>query len=72
MAELPKLIKELMLLRRQKGWSQGEVAAAVMVSVEALRTWESGEHFPNPDNRERVRDFIDLHTKDYGFAEKAK
>jgi ribosome-binding protein aMBF1 (putative translation factor) len=62
MATKPRLTEELMLLRRRKGWSVEKVAADLMVSEGTVRSWQDPERTPHPDHRERIRDYIDLHT----------
>lgn len=40
--EVMKLAEKIILLRKQKGWSQEELAAQMDVSRQSVSKWESG------------------------------
>ena len=44
-----KLAEKIILLRKQKGWSQEELAAQMDVSRQSVSKWESGASMPDID-----------------------
>ncbi len=55
-----KFHKKLQLLRKQKGLTQEELAAAVFVSRTAISKWESGRGYPNIDSLKAIAKFYSV------------
>jgi len=58
------LAEKIALLRRQKGWSQEELASQLDVSRQAVSKWESGASFPDLDKILKLSGLFDV-TTDY-------
>lgn len=56
-------------LRKQKGWSQGDLAKAVKASREAIGKYERNEAVPSVEMAKKIADVFDV-TLDYLVDEK--
>ena len=52
--------EKLQCLRKQKGLTQEELAAALYVSRTAISKWESGRGYPNIDSLKAIAKFFDI------------
>lgn len=52
--------KKLQELRKQKGLTQEELAAALYVSRTAISKWESGRGYPNIDSLKAIAQYFDI------------
>ena len=51
---------KLQELRKQKGWTQEEVAEVLFVSRTAVSKWESGRGYPNIDSLKSIADLFSV------------
>lgn len=63
-----KLADKIILLRKQKGWSQEELAAQMDVSRQSVSKWESGASTPDIDKIILLSQIFDT-TTDYLLKE---
>ena len=56
--------KNLVLLRKRKGWSQEELAFAVGVSRQTIYSWEAGINYPSILTLKKVADALGVTTDD--------
>ena len=52
--------EKLLALRKQKGWTQEELAEALYVSRTAISKWESGRGYPNIESLKAIAKFFDV------------
>ncbi len=45
-------------IRKQYGLTQIEFARSVGVSLNTYILWEKGANYPNPENQEKIEDFV--------------
>jgi transcriptional regulator with XRE-family HTH domain len=55
-----ELKEKLQALRKQKGLTQEELAAALYVSRTAISKWESGRGYPSIDSLRAIADFFSV------------
>ena len=51
---------EIRRRRRQRDWSQDDLAMAVRVSQAVVSAWERGEFRPSPDHMKRIHDVLGI------------
>ena len=66
-----KLSEKLVLLRREKGLTQSELADAMELSRQTVSRWEAGSSLPAPENLARLSRFYAV-PADYLLNEKAE
>lgn len=66
-----KLSEKLVLLRREKGLTQSELADAMELSRQTVSRWEVGSSLPAPENLARLSRFYAV-PADYLLNEKAE
>ena len=52
--------EKIQILRKKRGFTQEELAAALYVSRTAVSKWESGRGYPNIDSLKAIAKFFDL------------
>lgn len=57
-----KLAEKIMTLRKQRGWSQEELAQQLSVSRQSVSKWESGASVPDLDNILKMSAIFDVST----------
>lgn len=62
--------ERIVLLRKQRGWSQSELAKAVEASREAIGKYERGEASPSVETAKKIADALEV-TLDYLVDESA-
>ena len=66
-----ELNEKLQELRKNKGLTQEELAAALYVSRTAVSKWESGRGLPSIDSLKQISAFFDVSIDDLLSADKA-
>ena len=66
-----ELNEKLQELRKNKGLTQEELAAALYVSRTAVSKWESGRGLPSIDSLKQISAFVDVSIDDLLSADKA-
>lgn len=67
---MTKIGERIVLLRKQKGWSQSELARAVEASREAIGKYEREEASPSVETAKKIADALGV-TLDYLVDESA-
>lgn len=57
-----KLSEKIMILRKQKGWSQEELAEKLEVSRQAVSKWESGQASPDIEKILKISQLFEVST----------
>ena len=57
-----KLSEKMMILRKQKGWSQEELAEKLEVSRQAVSKWESGQASPDIEKILKISQLFEVST----------
>ena len=57
-----KLAEKIMALRKQRGWSQEELAQQLSVSRQSVSKWESGASAPDLDKILKMSEIFDVST----------
>lgn len=57
-----KLAEKIMTLRKQRGWSQEELAQQLFVSRQSVSKWESGASVPDLDKILKMSEIFDIST----------
>ena len=57
-----KLSEKIMILRKQKGWSQEELAEKLEVSRQAVSKWESGQASPDIEKILKMSQLFEVST----------
>ena len=57
-----KLAEKIMALRKQRGWSQEELAQQLSVSRQSVSKWESGASVPDLDKILKMSEIFDVST----------
>ncbi len=63
-----KLAEKIMTLRKQRGWSQEELAQQLSVSRQSVSKWESGASVPDLDKILKMSEIFDVSTD--GFVKR--
>jgi transcriptional regulator with XRE-family HTH domain len=67
---MTKIGERIALLRKQKGWSQGQLAKLVEASREAIGKYERSEASPSIETAKKIADALEV-TLDYLVDESA-
>jgi transcriptional regulator with XRE-family HTH domain len=67
---MTKIGERITFLRKQKGWSQGELAKAIDASREAIGKYERNEASPSVETAKKIADILEV-TLDYLVDESA-
>lgn len=54
--------EKISALRKQKGWSQEELAEKLMVTRQAVSKWESAQSMPDLDKLVQLSEALDVST----------
>ena len=57
-----KLAVKIMAMRKQRGWSQEELAQQLSVSRQSVSKWESGASVPDLDKILKMSEIFDVST----------
>ena len=57
-----KLAEKIMTLRKQRGWSQEELAQQLSVSRQSVSKWESGASVPDLDKILKMSEIFGVST----------
>ena len=57
-----KLAEKIMAMRKQRGWSQEELAQQLSVSRQSVSKWESGASVPDLDKILKMSEIFDVST----------
>lgn len=57
---MTKIGNKITELRKQKGWSQGELANQISASREAIGKYERGEAIPSVETAKNIADIFDV------------
>lgn len=60
----PRLMEQMLILRRRMGWSQVEIAARLGFMPRTYIAWESGYRKPNRNASSSMQAFIILHERE--------
>lgn len=59
---LPEYARLLLAIRKQRGWTQQQLAQALCVSVRTIQYWESGARSPNVRDMHTLRQMLTENT----------
>ena len=66
-ASQPK--KTIRQLRRERGWTQAELAQRLGTTDAVVSSWERGEYLPRPATRWRLADLFGVEVSEITFGE---
>jgi transcriptional regulator with XRE-family HTH domain len=69
MQQLPRWSQNLVINRKKLSLSQKDLAAKLSVGIKTLRSWEKGEHKPQPSFRQKISKLFETSIEDFGFLD---
>ena len=64
-----KLAEKIMALRKQRGWSQEELAQQLSVSRQSVSKWESGVSEPSVEKLKQLADLFDVTMDEFLYTD---
>jgi DNA-binding XRE family transcriptional regulator len=61
--------RNLVINRKKNAWSQEDLAKKLGVDIKTLRSWEKGEHTPQPNCRQKICSLFGTSIEDFGFLD---